>query len=696
MLRRFLGLTVLCGIFVFTGCKSPPRQVPTGPRLDDFARVQNVHSFNELLEIMQRRLVVPPEPAPDWDAIDDSYEPRILVAPTMYTARDLMRDALDEANLPNCVLLPREMFALRDGPADGAPGFELRIVDNAAVVSTVLPRTPAEGANIQPGWELLSIDAVDVRRWIRYARAGGPDTARTNLLLIQRLSERLNGPRESTVALRFVDHEARQHAFALERARPWGKRVHVGELPPEYVYAREDTLSDDVGYIKLSALLDAAEHVPLVEQTLRRFNERGGVVLDLRGCSTGVPSIAADIAGLVLNPPAAESLGTFKTRLVTTDARLEPTDWHYTGPLAILVDDCTASSAELLTAALQQRGKARVFGSATAGSALPSVFRSLPNGDHIHYPAAAYRLAAGDLLEGVGIDPDVKLTQTRAALLKQEDRTLQAAADWVRAQPRPQPGAATKPPTDTPEAKAAKIIEASIEAMGGRAAFERLTTRIVDGKLDIVPHGLKGTWQVYKTAPNLQYEKVTIAGLGTRAEGTDGEVYWTVTPKGEPIVYSDADLALRKRKTRFNSQLPWRELYPQTRYLGTEVAEGHKCDKVEFVPDVGDPHIVYYDQETKLPYKHVAQVTTAAGEQVVETISEDYRDVDGILLAHLTIVRIVGVVGEQRAQVLRVAHNVEIPESRFELPDVVQALLAGDYAPPETQPTTQPADPTAP
>ena len=76
-------------------------------------------------------------------------------------------------------------------------------------------------------------------------------------------------------------------------------------------------------------------------------------------------------------------------------------------------------------------GRARLFGSRTAGAVLPAHFMKLPNGDFFFYPVADYFSKNGDRLEGIGVAPDVEATYDREALLDGIDPALDAARAWI-------------------------------------------------------------------------------------------------------------------------------------------------------------------------------------------------------------------------------------------------------------------------
>src|SRR5262249_17237753 len=87
--------------------------------------------------------------------------------------------------------------------------------------------------------------------------------------------------------------------------------------------------------------------------------------------------------------------------------------------------------------------RARVFGTRTAGAALPSHFIRLPNGDGLQYVIADYVSAGGRRLEGNGVQPDEVVPPDRQSLLAGGDPALDAAGRWIRSQRgRPRRGTA--------------------------------------------------------------------------------------------------------------------------------------------------------------------------------------------------------------------------------------------------------------
>ena len=128
------------------------------------------------------------------------------------------------------------------------------------------------------------------------------------------------------------------------------------------------------------------------------------------------------IAGHILSEPAL--LGRMKMRDVELEFRANPrrsTDdgrrvEPFAGPVAILVDELTGSASECFAGGLQSLGRARVFGEATMGQALPAVTRRLPNGDVLLYAMGDFVTSTGQRLEGRGVVPDEVVPLSISAL----------------------------------------------------------------------------------------------------------------------------------------------------------------------------------------------------------------------------------------------------------------------------------------
>jgi carboxyl-terminal processing protease len=120
------------------------------------------------------------------------------------------------------------------------------------------------------------------------------------------------------------------------------------------------------------------------------------------------------------------------TRAGTLNFSIQPRRRPLTAPVAVLVDELSMSTSEILAGGLKDLKRARIFGTRTPGAALPSTIAVLPNGDRFQYAFGNYISTGGKRLEGAGVVPDVETPVTRALLLAGRDPAVEAAVGWIR------------------------------------------------------------------------------------------------------------------------------------------------------------------------------------------------------------------------------------------------------------------------
>jgi carboxyl-terminal processing protease len=239
--------------------------------------------------------------------------------------------------------------------------------------------------------------------------------------------------------LEFRDRHDASVTRQMVRQPERGAAVKFGHLPALFV--RVDTRVAETGGRSVGVIGFNVWMTPVaseLDKAVHRFRQASGIVLDLRGNPGGVLTMIMGLAGHFLEAPV--TLGVIKTRdselnlvsnprLVSPDGRerVKP----FAGPLAILVDGGSYSASEIFAAGMQSIGRARVFGSHTAGGALPAVLERLPGGDVLQYAIGDFTTALGDRIEGRGVLPDTIVTTTRADLLDGRDPVLEAALAWI-------------------------------------------------------------------------------------------------------------------------------------------------------------------------------------------------------------------------------------------------------------------------
>ncbi len=166
-----------------------------------------------------------------------------------------------------------------------------------------------------------------------------------------------------------------------------------------------------LGYVELASFTPGSGDE--VRAQVQRVLHEGarGLILDLRENGGGLLNEAVDVASIFIQN------GT----IVSTDGRAQPRQVYMAKgnaiapnmPMVVLVDSGTASSAEIVTGALKDRGRATIVGTHTYGKGVFQEIDPLPNGGALDFTVGEYftpngqNLGGGGVKRGHGILPQV-------------------------------------------------------------------------------------------------------------------------------------------------------------------------------------------------------------------------------------------------------------------------------------------------
>ncbi|KPH97891.1 peptidase S41 [Actinobacteria bacterium OK074] len=263
-----------------------------------------------------------------------------------------------------------------DGSYTGVGLWARREASGRIEVTKVASGSPAAQAGVRKGDRLRSVDGEDVD--------GKPVTEVVSLL---------RGDADDAAAGTLV-------SLGLQRGtHAWTEIVRRARLSADDVTVRRVAGSTTV--IKVAAFTKGSGD--LVRAAVDRAPEGGGIVLDLRGNSGGLVAEATTAASAFLD---GGLVATYDVDGVQR-ALHASAGGDTTRPLVVLVDGGTMSAAELLTGALQDRGRAVVVGSRTFGKGSVQMPTTLPDGMVAELTVGHYRTPSGHSVDGVGITPDL-------------------------------------------------------------------------------------------------------------------------------------------------------------------------------------------------------------------------------------------------------------------------------------------------
>lgn len=237
---------------------------------------------------------------------------------------------------------------------------------------------PARQAGIRPGDVIIAIDGKPTRR-LQFDRA---------LTLIQ--------GEEGTVVNLTVRRPGKRRAIPFTVVR---SQVSLPTVRSRLLR----THGHRIGYVRLFAF--ATDASTLVELALERLSHAGAeaVLLDLRGNPGGLLTEAIRVTSLFVRSGRVCSIeGEHQAQraFVVSGRPVDPKR-----PMVVLVDEHSASAAEIVTAALADHRRATVVGIRTYGKATVQSLYPLSNGAALRLTTATYVTPAGERIGGSGVEP---------------------------------------------------------------------------------------------------------------------------------------------------------------------------------------------------------------------------------------------------------------------------------------------------
>ena len=234
-----------------------------------------------------------------------------------------------------------------------------------------------------------------------------------------------------------------------------------------------------------------------------------------------------------------------------------------------------------------------------------------------------------------------------------------ALAAAVRAQePAQSPPTAPAPSVD-------RILNHYIDAVGGRAAWLKLTSRVTTGTVDVPSQNLSGTIELREKAPDRILSEIRISGILFR-QGFDGTVGWTDDPQNGLREQSGAELSEARRDADFYHPLNMKKLYTRLAVVGPEKVDDQDTYEVEADVPEGAPDEIYFSVATGLPVRVLSHRHGPQGVVDFREDFDDYREVDGIKRPFT----IQETTGDQviTIHITQVRHNVLLDDSVFTKP----------------------------
>jgi hypothetical protein len=249
------------------------------------------------------------------------------------------------------------------------------------------------------------------------------------------------------------------------------------------------------------------------------------------------------------------------------------------------------------------------------------------------------------------LDKDDKPAKQTARKMFELVRTINATLNTNRVtcytchRGQPQPVSMPPAPTNAPpksesappeikpadaKANVDAIFDHYLQSLGGKAALERVKTRVMTGTM-VTQGGMKAPLEVYEKAPN---KTLTIfrAPHGTNQMGFDGATGWTKTPEQGLREEAGEQLDFIKSEAEFYKELKLKDRYSRLTLFGLAQLDNREAYVIEAAPPRGQSDKLYFDRQSGLLVRQDRVMERGQEKMLLQVYFEDYRTVDGVKL----------------------------------------------------------------
>jgi len=300
------------------------------------------------------------------------------------------------------------------------------------VIVAPIKGTPAEEAGIRSGDVILAVDGESTQGWT-----------------VDQAVLKIRGPTGTPVRLtiRHSDQTTEDITIVRDEIRV----ESVSTTPPGGTLKDKDgNPVTDIAYVSISEFTGRTEEE--LSPVLRDVSDGGykGLILDLRGNPGGLLDTVVGVSDMFLDHGIilVEVSRSGDERVFNASRGGEAVDI----PLAVLVDQFSASGSEVLSAAIEENGRGILLGQKTFGKGTVNTARPLSDGGALFVSIARWLTPDRTQIDGVGIQPNIEVALSDEDIAQKRDTQLLRAIDYLRAPaaaPEPTPGAT---PGATPEA----------------------------------------------------------------------------------------------------------------------------------------------------------------------------------------------------------------------------------------------------
>jgi outer membrane lipoprotein-sorting protein len=213
-----------------------------------------------------------------------------------------------------------------------------------------------------------------------------------------------------------------------------------------------------------------------------------------------------------------------------------------------------------------------------------------------------------------------------------------------------------------------EILQKALEAVGNVETMRARQSVRMTGA--VAAQGMSMPIVIMKKRPSSYRSEVTVQGMSL-VQAYDGATAWRIMPFGgstQPEALPPEQVVFFKEQAQFDSLLlDYAKRGYKFELVGKEALDGKDVFKVKLDAASGVQQTLFFDAATYRIVKTTGKVPTPQGEQEVESLLSDYRDVGGVWLPH-SIQSKAGGIPMADVKIEKIEWDVELADSLFKMP----------------------------
>src|ERR1051326_3702931 len=414
---RRLVIVPLLVCFLFSALAAVFAQEVQPPKTEEDNGYSQIAIFAKAMELIRQDYV---------DENKTSYHDLVSAA---------MKGMLSSLDPQSQFMYPNDFRDMQDDTRSrfNGLGIEVSMKNGLPTVITAMEDTPAARAGVISGDQILRINGMS-----------------TDRMDLQDAINVLRGPAGAKVALTLLRPSTNEiKEYSLQRAE-----IKVQSVKGTRMLDTELTGPFKIGNIRLIQFNEpTADELSKALDDLQKQGMQA-LILDLRNNPGGLLNSAVDVCAQFLPP---------NTKVVSTQGRVasQQHDYSTSGakkerpdfPMVVLVNEGSASGAEIVAGALKDLHRAVLVGETTFGKGSVQNVMQLPDGSAVRFTTAQYYTTSKQVIQGNGVTPNIRVTVTA-----DQERSLFALRNAANVRPEDE--------TRTIKSKDAQMLRA-IDALKG-------------------------------------------------------------------------------------------------------------------------------------------------------------------------------------------------------------------------------------